>query len=350
MDEPADPGPAPQDPPQPVINPAQDAHANYFVRHWRGALPLGTSYWLNLVLPLAPVQFFFRTLNPNDATSDPRPLLAALMVVLPLTTIVYVWGIVGTWRSASNHIHTTGLRVWARTAQIVIGVGAPLNIITFAGGTLFLVPLLPILLGTDRMDTATVTQGPAVGTLRVAGPIGFGTADRVITDINRGDIQRIVVNSLGGRAAAGLRVGKALESHPDIEVIVDPVCASACVLLLAGATNRVLMEKAHVAFHRPALRYQPEKSLQHEIEVEKTFLRARGFTGAIVDKGYDTPNQELYVPKTSELLDAGVITRVLVNGRELNAKEYAEACAAPGAAKGDAPTNLVGPILGPISR
>jgi len=204
--------------------------------------------------------------------------------------------------------------------------------------------LLPVVLGTDRLDTATVTYGPPPGTLHVKGLIGFRAADRIVADIDRGDVQQIVVNSLGGRAVAGMRIGKVLEGHPNIKVVVDTVCASACVLMLAGATNRVLIERAHVAFHRPALRYQPEKVLQRHIDGEKTFLWSRGFSGAIVDKGYGTPNEEVYVPKTRELFDGGVITAVLVNGRELNAKEYAEACAATGAAKSEAPANLLGPI------
>ena len=80
---------------------------DYFIRHWRGDLSLGVSYWANgfgnfLVL------FAVSTVAAMESVASLK-LVAVLSLLVFATGIVgSVWQLVGVWRSASNHVSRGG--------------------------------------------------------------------------------------------------------------------------------------------------------------------------------------------------------------------------------------------------
>ena len=292
---------------------SQNSLRLYIISHWRGSLSLAKSYWLNCFLLTLPFYSFARiaeSANPND----PRPLFVALALTLVLWVPVYVWQVVGTWRASETHIRSTARHFWARSVQALIVLGIPVNLFNVLNTGAMIWVVTPLVLGRDPMDTAHVYLDQANHLVRVDGEIGFGAADRIVELIKQGSVQHVSIQSRGGRTGASLMVAHLLEIHPEITVTVDGVCASACVLLLAGGNERMMTLHSHILFHAPTapLASTSKNFGQQETDLEKDYLKKRGFSSAIVDRGYTST--EPYVPTVHELLNGGVITRVIAGG------------------------------------
>lgn len=88
----------------------------YLRRQWQGDLPLGQSFWLNLVV----VNF---VLSVAWALASPRlagMALVALVILFLAAFLVWLWGAVGTWRSADRYQLKPNAKIWGRLAQAVV--------------------------------------------------------------------------------------------------------------------------------------------------------------------------------------------------------------------------------------
>ncbi len=62
----------------------------------------------------------------------------------------------------------------------------------------------------------------------------------------------LYANSRGGDWEAAMELGKVLRASRSVVMVLDgSICMSACVLVLAGATTRIVEERAKVGIHRP---------------------------------------------------------------------------------------------------
>jgi hypothetical protein len=103
------------------------ANQSYVVRHWRGDLSLATSYWLNMVVIGAVFRFCWVIVARwTDATRGP-PIFAIGFFIFMVA--LYIWQVVGVWRSAGSHVERGGKKFWAVCGRIfgvltaVIGMG-----------------------------------------------------------------------------------------------------------------------------------------------------------------------------------------------------------------------------------
>ena len=111
--------------PPPRRSRARDAGrpGNYFLRHWRGQMSLGHSYWVNSFLlgNIAPVALVvaFASIEGDDATSLRAGAALSLLSVLVLG-LLNVWSAVGVLRSATNHPERGGRLTWAVVAFLMV--------------------------------------------------------------------------------------------------------------------------------------------------------------------------------------------------------------------------------------
>jgi hypothetical protein len=118
-------------------NPGEHARTSYLVRHWRGQLPLRVSFWLNylllslvLIVATAAIAVALMRAFPGTVASGGR---VAVWIVL---VAVYVWQVVGAWRSASAGPNTHPERQWgtaARAALLIVGLSGGAVLIEQAG-------------------------------------------------------------------------------------------------------------------------------------------------------------------------------------------------------------------------
>jgi hypothetical protein len=102
------------------------ASGSYFSRHWRGALSLGQSYWVNgaLIAILCRITWIagITAIRIGLPGGGPGQALPAL-ILLAILVAVYVWQVVGIWRSAGHHVARGGKKFWAIVARIFCGLG-----------------------------------------------------------------------------------------------------------------------------------------------------------------------------------------------------------------------------------
>ncbi len=112
----------------------QTRSGNYIMRHWHGELSLPRSYWLNGVLLwgllvnmgglVALTVLVFAVGNKS------APLTwSALGAYLAIEITVYLWALVGIWRSAGRY---TGPAIWKVLARVAICLGVIVSIANMA--------------------------------------------------------------------------------------------------------------------------------------------------------------------------------------------------------------------------
>lgn len=106
-----------------AIERSDQTHRNYFVRHWRGDLSLAVSFWINGVLvnlvliavALVPIIYIER--NPQAANLT---ILALAGLFFVAWILLWIWQLVGVWRSASHHVLRGGRKFWAVAAKVIV--------------------------------------------------------------------------------------------------------------------------------------------------------------------------------------------------------------------------------------
>lgn len=85
----------------------------YIRNHWRGEHSLPRSYWLNCAVP--------STIAGKLAEHVTDPVYA--MIAIAFALAVWIWGIVGTWRSASRSKREQLYGGWPTATHVVIVIG-----------------------------------------------------------------------------------------------------------------------------------------------------------------------------------------------------------------------------------
>lgn len=95
--------------------------ANYFARHWNGDLSLAKSFWFNLVginfLSAVILNILYISVFPAYAMGSGVVLIIASFLIFFL---IWIWGAVGVWRSASRYMKRPGAGVWGHVACAIV--------------------------------------------------------------------------------------------------------------------------------------------------------------------------------------------------------------------------------------
>jgi hypothetical protein len=96
---------------------------SYFARHWRGELSLARSWWLGGVLinGLCVGILFAIAAQTTIIIFDRSRAIAVVLLLaqIALTIVVYIWALIGTWRSAGR----AGTKFWPIVARVLMVLG-----------------------------------------------------------------------------------------------------------------------------------------------------------------------------------------------------------------------------------
>ena len=286
---------------------------NYFVRHWRGELPLATSYWVNGflagILSFAGVAFFTGILGQIQTN------YVSLLVGLAMWTIVWaitLWQLVGIWRSASRPGANGKVSRWAGLAKVAVVLGLLRTAASFAGEG---IPTL----------TAAANQGSwlrdnakwTVRTLRdgteleFAGGIGHGFAADVQAALAANPSIRLVHVNLGkgGLIDEAKKAGNVINGRR-VPTYVSTECSSACTYVFLGGDKRFFKQGAKLGFHAPSSPLLTGYEAERQREEERQFLMSAGVAPGFASRVINTPPESMWYPSPDELVDAGVVTHV----------------------------------------
>ena len=134
-------------------------------------------------------------------------------------------------------------------------------------------------------------------------------AAHIPAQIPKGASLRVFLDSPGGDVDAAMAIGRMLRSRGAIaQILPNRLCASACVLILAGATNRIIATGSRVGIHRlytASTSHKDYAALQAEYRQEeskvKAYLREMNVPESLYDAMMQFPSENIHFLSTAEL-------------------------------------------------
>ena len=269
------------------FEPAEETHKrNYFVRHWRGELPLPVAFWFNTIAGFILVAVAVTLMSASSRFKDefaPAWMLLAICSVWLIAVAAVGWQVVGVWRSAGHTQRQkpgrAGMLAKATLAAAVLGALVALG----AAGIPRMQEYRQILAADAKMEKPTLQIARDGRELAFSGGISLGVAAAFAQILSSAQsVQTVRLNSDGGRIVEAERMA-ALIKAKGLDTYVADECASACTTVFLAGRNRLAAPDARI-----------------------------GLTRANA-----TRPDELWYPSAAELLSEKVVTRV-VNPSERN--------------------------------
>lgn len=282
----------------------------YIVRHWRGELGPGVTWWLNCVALTAALWWTLPRLAVagDFAYADTLGRFCAASTLQFLQIgLVPLWQMVGLWRCAARHSLAPGRRLAGRAAQVaafLFTVLITMRGLVF-GAELVIGARVAFALGPYSYTVALLHGGREIA---VSGGLGFGVSADVqaMLAANPG-VRRIRLDSGGGALSEGTKLREVIIAR-GLDTYTARGCSSACVSAFAGGRFRYLQRGAPMGVHLPrnweALSGNPVAS---GYRAELSYLRKRGLPDWFLENWIRT-GQKFWYPTEFQLVSSGLVT------------------------------------------
>jgi hypothetical protein len=292
---------------------------NYIKDHWQGKLPLSKSYWINgsLISGVFSVLIFIFTSKIEDSNASLQSWALAILCLKFAAIAIWVWGIVGIWRSSNMHEHRGGNPAWATAAKIMVVAGS-LNVAgQLSKGFLQDIEASKLAAGIDPLgEPAKLTVDGRIATLD--GWITVGTSERVqgFLDANP-QVEQLTLSSLGGRIREAAQIA-ALVKARKLSTVAEGECASACTMIFLASNNRSLGANTVLGFHSPGgVGISDQEARATDSAMRMSYQNA-GLPRDFIDKALSTPSSTLWQPSETELITSGAIQKYAPSRIEQN--------------------------------
>jgi hypothetical protein len=287
---------------------------NYFMRHWRGQMSLGRSYWVNSFLlgNLAPVAVMIALGSiEGDNETSLRVNAALSLASVALLGLLNLWSAVGVLRSAANHPERGGRLTWAVAAFLMVAVSliSVFFQLTRKNSLDGYADLAQIAMGHDTIPVLSVKVAPDGLSVLLSGPIGSGSTDqfkRVLDGAWQATTVRL--DSPGGRVFEGLGIAREVQRR-HLDTFAEGECSSACTLVLLAGHERLITREPHVGFHR-ASRPGPQGSDRAATRSLVRLYRKAGVNDRFIAAIAATPSTSIWYPTLDQLLDNSIATGI----------------------------------------
>lgn len=166
---------------------------------------------------------------------------------------------------------------------------------------------LTTLRGAKIDDAMTVELRGDGRTLILSGALGDGAAQTLETMLGKhASVRHLVLDSHGGYVAQGEAMAELVRRH-DLTTVVEHECASACTMVFLAATDRWLVGKGKLGFHRSSWMDLPGTASRDD---DVKDYRILGYDNELIDR-LMVPHWSISSPAAAELLAAGLVTAVL---------------------------------------
>ena len=290
--------------------------SNYFVRHWRGELSLGISYWLTGNLATIATLAVIAAVNlMEEGTYSLRAISFASIGVLLFSVAATVWSIVGIWRSASHHVARGGSSGWANAARVMVVLGSLVGAGQLAANIL---PQLKehalIAIGNDPVGNIEIKVATNGQSVIVHGMLRAGSAEEIqrILDAAPG-AHLLVLNAGGGRLLEAQRLARAVRTRT-LDTYVEDLCVSACTYVFLAGKDRAATPNARIGFHQPSFPGLDADNQRSSTEDMLQVYRTAGLPELFIQRIGKIPSESMWYPTRDELIAAHVITRTSLGG------------------------------------
>jgi hypothetical protein len=286
---------------------------SYFTRHWRGELSLPVSYWVNgFGIGVAYAFLIELLVLAMPKTYAPWPVFFLLCLVWSGIVVLGVWQFVGIWRSSNHHTERGGLRLWGVAAKVMVVIGAIQMVGTIAGsGVPQIRETYLIAIGDPEIGPYAFALSRKGTVLTFKGGITFGTAKEMKERLAAApDVWMVVLDSHGGRAEEAKQMQDLIRSQR-LDTYVRTKCLSACTIVYLGGRRRYLHREGQLGFHAASFPGVSASEMASENRLLADEAVALGVSAKFARKAYLWPADSMWYPTVIELINVGVVTRVI---------------------------------------
>lgn len=283
----------------------------YLKNHWQGNLNLCQSFWINVVLINCVIFYASNQLYTYfESWNNKLIVYQYITISLPCWSIVYVWQLIGCWRSMITLKQKSEWSSFSIVAIQTLLLGSLLFVIP--GGFSYL-EFAKIATGTDGISEYSIELDGSV--LTINGYFGFGLEDDIEKILSKNEnIYLIVLNSAGGRTGVARDVAYLIHKY-QLSTYSTDGCYSACVTPFMSGTNRMLREGAKIGFHAATFPGLSKRELYDLEASERNFYKYKGLPNSFIEKASKVPPDDMWYPTIEELAGNNVITHIEKDGK-----------------------------------
>ena len=296
-----------------IVKPYPRFIPKFIVTHWRGNYGLAKSYWVVGFLVLIARVIISGLINygAQNNSLGIRANGAFIITDILQNCILFIWLIVGIWRSSRKHKKRGGSGFVAGLTQCIVvlnGLHFCYNvIITFPA----FVEATKMVGGIDSIPPYKITLLHDGTELELSGGIRFGIGAELEQVLARSPkVKTIHLNSIGGRTAEGYRLNDIIRAH-QLNTYSSSYCYSSCTIAFAAGKNKYLSNAAKLGFHSSSVGGQAGIFAQQLNQGVAQTYRASGMAEGFIQRAIATSPDDLWIPSTTELLQAHAITEVV---------------------------------------
>lgn len=298
-----------------IGGPEKNPSSNYLILHWRGELPLAVTYWANGFLVLFAQSAILTTMAEMKGNYPLRIVAVAGIGATLFSFAVWLWLVVGIWRSADRHVSLGTPHPWAKAAKFMVVIGLigvafalPKNVAPYVN------ELALIASGNDPIGNFEISVAANGRSVIVHGPLREGSAAKIQTILDAApSATLLVLNSNGGRLAEAQQLALTVrERH--LDTYVKDECVSACTFVFLAGKDRAATPNARIGFHQPSfpgMDTNTHKSMTQDML--DSYLSA-GLPKSFLQHIGKTSPEDMWYPTHDELITSNVITRVSLGG------------------------------------
>jgi hypothetical protein len=290
---------------------APSGRPDYFVRHWRGDVSLGVSFWLNAVL--ATILFVTATAVFGRAMLDeaiPLRLVAVFATLICAAALTLgPWQIIGVWRSASRHTSRGGRHIWAVLAKVWVVLASPcLVTATVTSIVPQAIEYVSIALGDMGMPPYEIRVLPDGKGVEFYGGLRAGCAAELRHVLDATPQAEVLhINSPGGRVREARAMARLVRDRGLLTYASDE-CLSAATLVFMSGKERIVSAYARIGFHSGRLPGVPRGQQEKMNAGMRDEMRAAGISEQFISRVLATSSKDMWYPSFDEMRQAGVVT------------------------------------------
>ncbi len=290
------------------------APSNFIAKHWRGAYPLGFSYWVCGAALTALVLGLSKWVQSGHLMVGlgQRGTGASILLIYASLLLTTLWQVVGIWRSAGFHTQRGGRSGWAVAARMmVVLMVLRTSFELYQTGYPVMVEGVRLLVGEDHTPPHAIRLLRDGTELELAGGMPFGTADAVQHALDAAPAIKVIhLNSQGGRMQEAYLLFKTIESR-NLITYTSAQCASACAFAFLAGRERFVGENGQLGFHSVSIGTLSGRDVKDINDEYRRALQSRGVPDSFIERALSAPPKDIWFPTHAELLNNKVVDAVV---------------------------------------
>lgn len=302
----------------------------YLKQHWVGVQPLWHAFVLNLIVLGVLVLWSLGQGIPWLQRQSVMSFNTLLATTMPLLLLVLIWQVAGLWRGLAARQRVLG--GFPDSWMIYIGLLGYLWLVLIAVFDLSRLTLPPPPPDTPKPATqlSSVETGYGQAVL-LEGSLEFGVTQALEAILQKSpEIRQLLLDSPGGYIGEARGLMRLVRDF-QLSTHVQSECYSACTLIFVSSDERTVGPTGSLGFHQYSMKpgfNTPWINPEEQQLRDRTLMLQQGVAPGFIERAYAEPHTSLWRPAIQELLDSGIVQRV-VPEYDLRRRDTAQPFASP---------------------